>query len=367
MRKIIFTSVLISLSAFLFGQDIIIDFNGAGASTNVDVVEVVNLSNCTSIEVPGNSSLNLTTGTIVGINNPINVDEFLVTPYPNPFMGNTTIKFYLPNKDNIEISVNNINGQTVARTSRELYAGIHSYKFTANKAGMYFIAISGGDFKQSAKVMSRGNSLLNTELSYQGNEALNNITKSGNDIYSKDFSFTMGDMLKLKGVSENFATVQTDSPIASKTYIFNFSDCTDYDGNNYAIVEIGNQLWTAENIKAAHYSNGEAIPFIEDDNEWANLGEAHAFLTQRHQATQLHFGSQITGFSSGRWQLEINELFSLLCLETAKVKLTGACQYQLKQKTPMETLCSHGLSNVGHGVVTLQVDEPIFIIYPDRV
>ena len=273
MKKIIFTSVLISLSILLFGQDIIIDFNGAGASTDVDVVEIVNLSNCTSIEVPGNSSLNLTTGTIVGVSKPINVDEFLVMPYPNPFMGNTTIKFYLPKKNNIEMSVNNINGQTIAKTSQELYAGIHSYKFTTSKAGMLFITISGDDFKQSAKVMSHGNSLLSTELSYQGNEPVYNITKSGNNTYSKDFSFTVGDMLKLKGVSGNFATVQTDSPIASKTYIFDFSGCTDYDGNNYAIVEIGDQIWTAENIKTTHYSNGDAIPFVEDDTEWANLGD----------------------------------------------------------------------------------------------
>ncbi len=103
------------------------------------------------------------------------------------------------------------------------------------------------------------------------------------------------------------------------------------------------------------------------DHEWANLGEAHAFLKQRHLATQLHFETRITGFSSGRWQLEINEPFSLLCLETANVKLSGECQYQLKQKTRMEPLCSHGLSNVGHGVVILQTDKPVYVIYPTRV
>ena len=103
------------------------------------------------------------------------------------------------------------------------------------------------------------------------------------------------------------------------------------------------------------------------DHEWANLGEAHAFLKQRHSATQLHFGSRISGFSSGRWQLEVNEPFSLLCLETAKVKLVGECRYQLKQETRLESLCSHGLSNVGHGAITLKMDKPVFIIYPERV
>ena len=119
----------------------------------------------------------------------------------------------------------------------------------------------------------------------------------------------------------------------------------------------------------AHFNEAHLYGFLggRRDHEWANLGEANAFLKKRHQAMQLHFETEITGFTAGRWQLEINELFSLLCLETAKVKLTGDCQFQLKQKTPLEPLCSHGLSNVGQGVITLQTDKPIFIIYPGRI
>ncbi len=118
----------------------------------------------------------------------------------------------------------------------------------------------------------------------------------------------------------------------------------------------------------AHFHDVYLNGFLggRQDHEWANLGEVHAFLRQRHQATQLHFGEQITGFSSGRWQLEVNEPFSLLCLATAKVKLLGECRYQLKQKTLLEPLCSHGLSNLGYGVVTLQTDKPVFIVYPER-
>lgn len=118
----------------------------------------------------------------------------------------------------------------------------------------------------------------------------------------------------------------------------------------------------------AHFNEACLSGFLggQRDHEWANLGEANAFLKQRHHATQLHFETQITGFSAGRWQLEINEAFSLLCLETAKVKMTGECRYPLKQKTRLEPLCSHGLSNIGQGVIILQTDKPIFILYPQR-
>lgn len=81
---------------------------------------------------------------------------------------------------------------------------------------------------------------------------------------------------------------------------------------------------------------------------------------------QVHFETQISGFTAGQWQLEIDETFSLLCLETARVKLTGACHYPLKRKTRLEPLCSHGLSNIGSGTITLTTNSPVFVVYPDR-
>lgn len=46
---------------------------------------------------------------------------------------------------------------------------------------------------------------------------------------------------------------------------------TDYDGNVYQTVVIGDQEWMAENLKVKHDSAGTEIPLIESSSEWGDL------------------------------------------------------------------------------------------------
>ncbi len=45
---------------------------------------------------------------------------------------------------------------------------------------------------------------------------------------------------------------------------------TDIDNNRYLIVQIGTQVWMAENLKTTRYNDGVGIPLVTDDVEWAN-------------------------------------------------------------------------------------------------
>lgn len=51
----------------------------------------------------------------------------------------------------------------------------------------------------------------------------------------------------------------------------NTGTVTDKDGNVYPTVKIGEQVWMAEDLCVKHYNNGDPIPNITDNTEWAAL------------------------------------------------------------------------------------------------
>lgn len=88
-----------------------------------------------------------------------------------------------------------------------------------------------------------------------------------------DMEYTTGDRLKFKGISGNYSTIKTDIPSEDKTITFNFIACTDIDNNHYSVVEIGNKVWMAENLKVTKYADGTAIPLVNSNASWASLGD----------------------------------------------------------------------------------------------
>ena len=53
-------------------------------------------------------------------------------------------------------------------------------------------------------------------------------------------------------------------------FVWQCGDPLEYQGYDYATVQIGEQCWFAENLRAELYENGDAIPANLSDNEWSS-------------------------------------------------------------------------------------------------
>jgi hypothetical protein len=76
--------------------------------------------------------------------------------YPNPFNPTTTIKFALPEKANVELSVYNSLGEKVADVfSGELGEGYHEVEFSASNlsSGIYFYRLESEKFVNVKKMI----------------------------------------------------------------------------------------------------------------------------------------------------------------------------------------------------------------------
>jgi hypothetical protein len=76
--------------------------------------------------------------------------------YPNPFNPSTTIRYGLPNRSHVTLTVFNTLGQQVAQlVNAEMDAGYHEATFDAKglASGVYFYRIKAGDFVQTRKLL----------------------------------------------------------------------------------------------------------------------------------------------------------------------------------------------------------------------
>lgn len=259
----------------MYALDYTITFTGTGASTTVSSVIVQNLTQGTSVTIPvGNVLILVTSPNAV---DQLSANNESIRIYPNPMQGKSTVSFYAKQAGNTLINVFGIDGRQMIGVNKNLQEGDNSFLISLPK-GVYAIQVAGNNYCYAAKIISQSNFQNRPEISFTGYEKPVASTPQKSKSAVTAIPYTNGDRLLFKGTSGNYSTIVTDIPTQSKTLTFHFDACIDVDGNSYSVVQIGSQLWMAENLKTTHYVDGTNIQNITDNYEWYNLGQGYCWF-----------------------------------------------------------------------------------------
>ena len=76
--------------------------------------------------------------------------------YPNPFNTSTTIRYGIPNRAQVTLTIVNILGQQVAQlVNGGMQAGYHQVQFDGSglSSGVYFYRLQAGEFMQTKRLV----------------------------------------------------------------------------------------------------------------------------------------------------------------------------------------------------------------------
>lgn len=201
--------------------------------------------------------------------------------YPNPMQRQTTVILYLPERENVLITISDIVGKDIFNHEYPLDYGKHSFTFLPGNENLYFLTARTGQQSQTIKMFNSPSNAHGSDyckLEYNGYQTGIVDYKSGKN--PNNFVFDLGDQLQYTASSALGEVTIIDSPSGDQTYTFQYGSgtpcpgmptVTDIDGNVYNTVLIGSQCWMKENLKTTSYRNGSSIPNVTNATVWYDL------------------------------------------------------------------------------------------------
>ena len=153
------------------------------------------------------------------------------------------------------------NGTLMANISASGVSSVIAYTGGNGRAHEEQTVLSSGVTGLTATLQAGALSSGNGSLTYT-------ISGTPSSSGTASFSINIGGktctLSRIISIGINFTAIGTPIGVFQNTL-------TDIDGNSYKTVQIGNQIWMAENLKVSRFNDGTIIPNITDNVQWSNL------------------------------------------------------------------------------------------------
>lgn len=243
--------------------------------------------------------------------------------YPNPVTTSSHIKLHMDSDGPIILTLYNLTGQKLLKTTEDLGPGNHSFTFYPGKGQLYFLSASTQRYHSVIKILSASTGRADVVLNYDGSTEKNaNIIP----IKSANLPFELGDELSYTAFSAIGQQTLTDAPTQNTTYIFEYIagfPCSEtptvtYEGQTYNTVLIGSQCWLKENLNVGSMITGDDTMtdngVLEKwcyNNDETNCDEFGAFY-QWHEMMQYSIDEGIQGICPEGWHLPTDDEWLIL-------------------------------------------------------
>ncbi|PLX07849.1 MAG: hypothetical protein C0596_08900 [Marinilabiliales bacterium] len=266
MKKLF--SILIIVFAFLStqAQDYVVTFSANGDYSDVDSVQIENITQSKTISVLGTDVLHLVG--ITGIDLNTNQTHGLQI-YPNPTSGLTNINFISQKEQTVTIQIIDITGKIIHQNQSLLSYGNNQFTLTNLARVMYVLNMITNDKTFSETIIS--NSYGSGDINVQLNSTNNNFKSIKSEKSTIEWQYDEEDILIFKAYSNGHAVIRVYYITANTNLWFTFFSCEDLNGHKYATTTINGVTFMAENLRTSKYNNNITIPNVTDNTEWVEL------------------------------------------------------------------------------------------------
>ena len=282
MRKILCFIAIALVGVVAFAQTVTLTFTGQDFNNSWVQLDRVVISNLTrdwqeTIYWPDTT---LTMINSTGIADYANSGAFFLSQNnPNPFNGTTDVLLTVADAGMVKLEITDVNGRiVVGANDYSPLPGIHRFRITLSATGTYVMTARQNGKTSSIKMVNNGEGNRNG-IEYAGSVRATDYSsqqlKSGTR-GTTDNTFTEGDQMEYVGYATMYGTEYASDRISIQqdtlqtTHVLRFyrdgEPClgtptvSDINGNTYNTVQIGNQCWMQENLRATRFPDHTEIP-----------------------------------------------------------------------------------------------------------